>query len=583
MTSLNIGDRGTYTFEYLDNQGRPITPPPTLDGPPAWTHSSTTVATLTPSADRSSAGLQATAAGSDTVNLQVAVKGTNYTDSDAVTVAPANPKLASIKLKFTLDAGTQPPPGGGGGGALPAGVTLQAIDGETMSGTTMSHSFYTGRNLTTLTNNRPSGFPNWDDPAFFPVDAFYGLYGNNAANFTTYLDLGFSGSNMVTGGMDFNTMSGLQLWGTTCKPDYDTGTVPIGNWHVGWHTDEHNPSGDISIVPNNLQDHKLWDLVYTRNGLVFGGISANGDLWTFIGPDSAKNFGTPNGTKRGVDNYGVDLYFFAIAEDTAYGQPYASGLFQVPMQTVGPGCSRDQCARGSHYGNMIDCHRAVANGSNINPTQDGSKTAGTSGAPATVPLLPYIETTTGKWTSMQVAITGPQLNWATWSSIIHGARRINYFTDFGVPADYSGSNGPGSLLYTSTKNCIGLIQNLAAVLNSPFALSYVSATPHGYAFPVYEADWLNGGIETMAKWYQGGSYTPASGPLSGIAIGDGFYIFACTRYGEANAAVTATFTVNDPNAARVNVLGENRSITISGGRFSDNFANAAAVHIYQVV
>src|SRR5215472_3551478 len=140
-TSLNVGDKGTYTFDYLDNQGRPITPPPTTDSPPTWTHTTPATATLIPSADGSSAALTATAGGNDTVNLKVVVKGTNYTDADSVTVAAANPpKLASIKLKFTADTGGVPP---SGGGTLPAGVTLVAIDGETMlSPTVMSNDFF---------------------------------------------------------------------------------------------------------------------------------------------------------------------------------------------------------------------------------------------------------------------------------------------------------------------------------------------------------------------------------------------------------------------------------------------------------
>jgi hypothetical protein len=62
-----------------------------------------------------------------------------------------------------------------------------------------------------------------------------------------------------------------------------------------------------------------------------------------------------------------------------------------------------------------------------------------------------------------------------------------------------------------------------------------------------------------------------------------FYIIATTRNSETNTDIPAQFVVNDPLATSVNVIGENRSIAIVGGKFSDTFANAWAVHIYQVV
>ena len=74
-----------------------------------------------------------------------------------------------------------------------------------------------------------------------------------------------------------------------------------------------------------------------------------------------------------------------------------------------------------------------------------------------------------------------------------------------------------------------------------------------------------GGLEVMAKDYNGQ-----------------FYIFADTRDSETRTNIPATFTIADPNATSVTVVGENRTIPVVNGVFNDTFATAATVHIYQV-
>ena len=56
----------------------------------------------------------------------------------------------------------------------------------------------------------------------------------------------------------------------------------------------------------------------------------------------------------------------------------------------------------------------------------------------------------------------------------------------------------------------------------------------------------------------------------------GVYIFA----GATTGATSATFTV--PSGATAEVVGEDRSIPITGGSFTDSFADKNAVHIYKV-
>ena len=80
-----------------------------------------------------------------------------------------------------------------------------------------------------------------------------------------------------------------------------------------------------------------------------------------------------------------------------------------------------------------------------------------------------------------------------------------------------------------------------------------------------DSDSTFSGIETAVHYYNGT-----------------FYIFADTRDSETQHNIPAVFTLNDPNATSVTVVNENRTIPVVNGSFSDTFANASTVHIYQV-
>ena len=197
----------------------------------------------------------------------------------------------------------------------------------------------------------------------------------------------------------------------------------------------------------------------------------------------------------------------------------------------------------------------------------------------------YIENSDGLYTPTGVrVINPPELNWAVWSQIIHGVRWLIYFgttnnhratATFGFPKTIYG--GQSISTYNQVKATNGLIRNLARIINSPFALNYASVSPAGYTFPTLHLV-LDNGIEIMCKWYLGGIYTNSSGTFP-----NGFYIFADVRGSVSQVNISATFTVNDPVATSVNVVGEGRSIPIVGGQFTDTFATAYTVHIYQVV
>ena len=504
--------------------------------------------------------------------------------------AAGNSASATISLTFIS---------GGGSGTLPSGVTLQAIDGETMlTATTMSNNYYTSHGYTFVTNNPSYPGVNWDNPATFPICNFFGVY---QADIPTFQSLKFNNPNTTNFSGTSIAVTGVADWGNGAgnftplitasifgfPSEGDIPSSSWGNWTPGFHVDD-----NVSL-PSDLQgyingygaavNNRIFSQVLSHNFITAPGLGAQNSVQLL----SSNNFVKPGGGTLGIGIIGADFYWFAVSQDVtgnASGAFQAGGMLAIPMATGGtPNATTDQMARGSNYGNMIDVYRSFGNGTNPGP---GSSAFGTSYAPSKIVSNAYIETLNGLWTEESIVILPAQYNWASWSSIIHGVRLITYFTNTST----AHGQGYSPSMATQAIATNTLIDNLARIINSPFAKGYVSSvSPHGYIFPVYEQNWLNGGIEVCVHWYQGGTYTPASGPLSGVNLTNGFYIFSDTRYGGSQAfPVTATYTINDPNATSAVLIfstdsDQGNTYTISGGSFSVSFTSASSVKIFQVI
>ena len=137
-----------------------------------------------------------------------------------------------------------------------------------------------------------------------------------------------------------------------------------------------------------------------------------------------------------------------------------------------------------------------------------------------------------------------------WNAIIAGARGVEYFDQYSdiTDASYTGAGHyPPGAMYNAIKDTDARIAALAPVINAPFANGYVTVS----------AD-----MSVMAKYLDGH-----------------FYIFAIPH---AAGSRTATFTLAAAPDAKVAVLGENRTLDAVHGVFTDRFADANTVHIYEV-
>ncbi|MGP0223183.1 hypothetical protein [Paenarthrobacter sp. NCHU4564] len=146
-------------------------------------------------------------------------------------------------------------------------------------------------------------------------------------------------------------------------------------------------------------------------------------------------------------------------------------------------------------------------------------------------------------------ITPEQMEGAMWSGIIHEARGISIFQHNNDPqfGNYSLVDIPADRK-ASIKAALAKIQSLAPVLNTQSYGWNAGAT----------------GTDTMLKAKDGSAYLFAGIGLNGNTGSKTFTL---------PAGITGT---------QVEVVGENRTIPIQNGKFTDSFANEYTHHIYKV-
>lgn len=165
------------------------------------------------------------------------------------------------------------------------------------------------------------------------------------------------------------------------------------------------------------------------------------------------------------------------------------------------------------------------------------------------PVWTFVETARPYLTESGArTITPDQINGAVWSAIINEARGVAYFQH-----NNDGKCGNYSLvecsqaLKDSVRNLNARITRLAPVINTQ---SY----QHSFG----------SGLDTMLKWHNGSAY-----------------IFAMTSEGGTGNR-TFKLPAGLANASRVEAVDENRTISVNGSSFSDNFAAEYSYHIYKV-
>jgi hypothetical protein len=236
------------------------------------------------------------------------------------------------------------------------------------------------------------------------------------------------------------------------------------------------------------------------------------------------------------DHVSVDVYWISD-QDSGFGSQGGKLLNGDVLTDL----AANQRKKPSNYGVLIDRMRALMVPGRLKPCTCFIEVGGPgSGQPAS-----------------DVYISPAQIRAAVWAVLIHGARAVYYFNHtFGTvfatdnclrdTTDY----GPQGAMVTSVN---AQVLTLAPVLNSPTALSYATHT---------------GNVDVMAK-----KATRGNGK---------FYVFAISTALTDAGSQSITFTLAGETNATITVEGESRTLSMSGGQFTDTFADSQAVHIYRV-
>ena len=227
-----------------------------------------------------------------------------------------------------------------------------------------------------------------------------------------------------------------------------------------------------------------------------------------------------------------DLYWYtdpSICVD-AQGPTIIKGSGPVSRYTSLHDLLPSECRRSANYGAVVDRMRKI-------DSLDGKFQ----------PVYAFVEA--GTPADGGGTITGPQLEGAVMSSLIHGAAGILYFKhNFGGPCVTNDVfvDCP-SAPKESTSRINGYIRELAPVLNSQSV---------DYSF---DPD-----VDSMLKWHGGAAY-----------------VFAMAHQGKIGRR---TFVLPPGlHVKTVSVMHENRSLPVRGGKFSDSFENEFTYHIYRIV
>ena len=494
---------------------------------------------------------------------------------------------------------TSPPPF-----ILPAGVTVEPVDGGSCTTSTgpCYDNYYCSHGLTNACN-AGGAYPakSWDDPTFFPIaQDYFGCTGsvtpwlNEGLNVISRLNNDCTPTNFPS------IMRNNHLWLIAGSDNYTNEAAQssgFGPETVGWHMDEPvtwnqsvgsdsaamaQPNPSITAAVQAFSDFssggvtgRFLQPVFTANEFPSAPVSANkiatgangipsscGSVAnSVVAQQSVMSCTSGLSSGRHMDIATLDSYWFAGSDGASHYTMYCQYLYGVT-------CNNDQVGRASNYGDTIDVMR--------------------SWTPAPhVPSAAYIETGNGLVSGTSRDITPMEFNWADWDELIHGARMLLYFT---WSADSSNAGFPTTSVGGTTMAAQGtatddLVESLAPIINSPFALNYATNSAGGYAFPTEHLE-LDNGVDESVHYYTGNTFTN-----SAATFGPGFYIIVTPRGSESQTMPeTVTFTlpsgdttpaggVQDVCACSPTQSTGNVSYNSSTHQFTETFNSIGDVHI----
>jgi hypothetical protein len=344
---------------------------------------------------------------------------------------------------------------------------------------------------------------------------------------------------------------GVWFESVTSQTDVDRDKAAGLNTYVGLTT-----NSDLArIRSNGLQSMLQQSEWLSRNPTTFDSWILADEIDMTEGPSGVNSLARiaaalPQDGKRRYNNYGKGIgywqtdaeaarFFNSGFQDTASADLYWFTDPNICSQWEGAklvnGATRAlttaECRKASNYGLTVDRMRYLDG-------LDGKRQR----------MWNFVEVGHPFSEEWAPSITPAQVSAAVWQSVIAGAQGIVYFNHSfagACPTQHALREPCYAAVRAEVSKTNALLQQLAPVLNGPFADGYVSASS---------------GVRAMAKRHDGA-----------------FYVFAGSTQPTGQ---TATLTVKSGTTATV--VGEGRSVPIVDGKIVDTFADGNAVHIYSI-
>lgn len=224
------------------------------------------------------------------------------------------------------------------------------------------------------------------------------------------------------------------------------------------------------------------------------------------------------------DVVSADNYWFT--DPNICGAHEGGTMLEEPRQL-----SEEECRLPANYGWTVDRVRSL-----IEPARS-------------IPVWSFVEVGQPSDLGTLDPPDASQIRAAVWSSIVHGARGIIYFGhSFGGPCQtFHVLRDCGAELAANMADINAEVTDLAPVLNAP---------------ELEGALQVAGTADAIVKVHGGDLYVVATAASNEPERVD--FMLACARNGE------------------ITVLGEDRTLTLADGRFTDHFVDSNAVHVYRV-
>jgi len=481
-----------------------------------------------------------TVAGSYTLRYSATnAAGTSYNDVVVAIVAPIITTKASSPMDVTLSSGiwrsrirAEGPDGTSSYSAWssPFAVTMGELDFN------LSRIPWEGGPSYWSQFNKANA-TGWTSSNHFPISVFMGKA--DPVHVASLKDAGINLYMGVEYSPGIYPLTNVTSQGLYAMPNINEWTPnDIGNndMAVSWFiSDEFDMGMGVRIQPGDqytylAEQHEWVDLAKSYNdGRFLHANFGNGILRTYWSQAA------------GVMNEHVSLMDSSSADKYTYTSPEVQGIIDgfhdAPDWPNGV-----PVPRAYSYGWQADQMKRFQNPADLRPIWTFVETA-----------KPYLNEGGAR------SIAPEEIEGAVWSALIHEARGIAYFQHNNDGRDtYSIVGIPE--VHAKVKAINAKVKSLAAILNTQ---SYYNTTVDVNDFTYYRYT-FNNGTDTMLKTHGGFAY-----------------IFAGIGMGHSLGAKSFTVPLG-VSGTTVEVVGESRSLTVTGGSFSDTFANEYTHHVYKI-